>query len=344
VQAVTDFNLEIADREFVVLVGPSGCGKSTVLRMIAGLEDVTDGEIYIGGELVNGTAPRDRDVAMVFQSYALYPHMTVFDNIAYGLKLRKTPRDEIESRVRDAAAILKIEHLLERRPKALSGGERQRVALGRAMVRKPAAFLFDEPLSNLDAKLRASMRTEIKKLHERLGATFVFVTHDQTEAMTMGDRIVAVKDGRIMQTDPPGVIYGRPRNVFTAGFIGSPPMNFFEGEITRTNAGFAVSSGGDAFPLDGDMFGEHENLAVTVGIRPEDLSVDLDKYSSALTATVEVCESLGSEVLLHADYGGAKITARLPANETYDTGDTVRLAFDTQKLHLFDALTQEAIL
>jgi multiple sugar transport system ATP-binding protein len=233
VTAVSDFNLEIADKEFVVLVGPSGCGKSTTLRMVAGLEEITSGELYIGDRLVNDVSPKDRDIAMVFQTYALYPHMTVYKNMAFGLELRKTAKDEIDKRVRDAAKILDIEHLLDRKPKALSGGQRQRVALGRAIVRDPAVFLFDEPLSNLDAKLRASMRTELIKLHKRLGTTFVYVTHDQTEAMTMGDRIVVMKDGFVQQVDTPQNLYDRPVNKFVAGFIGSPQMNFLTGDFGR---------------------------------------------------------------------------------------------------------------
>ena len=247
--AVTDFNLEIQDKEFIIFVGPSGCGKSTTLRMIAGLEEISKGEMYIGGRLINDVPPKDRDIAMVFQSYALYPHMTVYKNIAFGLELRKTPKDEIDRRVHEAAKILEIEHLLDRKPKALSGGQRQRVALGRAMVRNPAVFLLDEPLSNLDAKLRTSMRTEIIKLHKKLATTFIYVTHDQTEAMTMGDRIVVMKDGIIQQVDTPQNLYDMPCNMFVAGFIGSPQMNFLDGTVTKNGDQYAIDLGGDTIPL-----------------------------------------------------------------------------------------------
>ena len=247
--SVTDFNLEIQDKEFIIFVGPSGCGKSTTLRMIAGLEEISKGEMYIGGRLINDVPPKDRDIAMVFQSYALYPHMTVYKNIAFGLELRKTPKDEIDKRVHEAAKILEIEHLLDRKPKALSGGQRQRVALGRAMVRNPAVFLLDEPLSNLDAKLRTSMRTEIIKLHKKLATTFIYVTHDQTEAMTMGDRIVVMKDGIIQQVDTPQNLYDMPCNMFVAGFIGSPQMNFLDGTVTKNGDQYAIDLGGDTIPL-----------------------------------------------------------------------------------------------
>jgi multiple sugar transport system ATP-binding protein len=350
VAAVKDFDLEIADREFVVLVGPSGCGKSTTLRMIAGLEDITAGEIRIGERVVNGVPPKDRDIAMVFQSYALYPHMTVYRNMAYGLKLRRTPKDEIETRVRNAARILEIEHLLDRLPKALSGGERQRVALGRAMVREPSAFLFDEPLSNIDAKLRASMRTEIRKLHERLGATFVFVTHDQTEAMTMGDRIVVMNGGVIQQSGTPEDVYNHPRNVVTAGFIGSPQMNFLEGELVRVGGGWAVSFGQESLPAppeaDPEELAEYEGRTVKLGVRPENVYADGDDdRGGALTAVLDARELLGSDAYLYLNYGASRVTARV-APDIYSSvrpGDTVRISIDLRRTRLFDAQTDAAI-
>ena len=271
--AVNDFNLEISDREFIILVGPSGCGKSTTLRMIAGLEDITKGELKIGDRVVNDVAPKDRDIAMVFQSYALYPHMTVYKNMAFGLELRKVPKDEIDRRVREAAKVLDIEHLLKRKPRALSGGQRQRVALGRAMVRSPSVFLLDEPLSNLDAKLRTTMRTEIKKLHQRLGTTFIYVTHDQTEAMTMGDRIVVMKDGVIQQVDTPQNLYKHPLNMFVAGFIGSPQMNFLDGRLTAKNGKIILSLSNNELDIT-DAFSKNQELiqyngqSIKVGVRP----------------------------------------------------------------------------
>lgn len=349
VHAVTGFDLEIADKEFVVLVGPSGCGKSTALRMIAGLEEISSGEIYIGGELINNVPAKDRDIAMVFQSYALYPHMSVYQNMAYGLKLRKTPRDEIDERIHEAAGILQIEHLLKRKPKALSGGERQRVALGRAIVRSPSAFLFDEPLSNLDAKLRASMRAEIKKLHERLSVTFVYVTHDQTEAMTMGDRIVVMKGGVIQQADVPRVIYNKPKNTFTAGFIGSPQMNIIPGILNETDNGFAVSFGEESILLPSNkashMNHEFDGRNVIFGIRPESLFVAGDNSEcQSITAKVELSESLGSECYLHLDFAGTSITARVPADTEIFAGDMVKMGVDINKIHLFDADTEESVL
>ena len=276
--AVTDFNLEIQDKEFIIFVGPSGCGKSTTLRMIAGLEEISKGEMYIGGRLINDVPPKDRDIAMVFQSYALYPHMTVYKNIAFGLELRKTPKDEIDKRVHEAAKILEIEHLLDRKPKALSGGQRQRVALGRAMVRNPAVFLLDEPLSNLDAKLRTSMRTEIIKLHKKLATTFIYVTHDQTEAMTMGDRIVVMKDGIIQQVDTPQNLYDMPCNMFVAGFIGSPQMNFLDGTLIKKGDLYGVDLGGDVIPLPKEKTADgkldaYVGKKVKMGIRPEDIDL-----------------------------------------------------------------------
>ncbi|MBR5721742.1 MAG: sn-glycerol-3-phosphate ABC transporter ATP-binding protein UgpC [Clostridia bacterium] len=330
VTAVSDFNLEIKDKEFIILVGPSGCGKSTTLRMVAGLEEITEGEIYIGDRLVNDVAPKDRDIAMVFQNYALYPHMTVFDNMAFGLKLRKTPKDEIRRRVEEAATILDIEHLLERKPKALSGGQRQRVALGRAIVREPKVFLLDEPLSNLDAKLRAQMRTEISKLHQRLGTTFIYVTHDQTEAMTMGTRIVVMKAGFIQQVDTPQNLYLYPCNLFVAGFIGSPQMNFIESKIlkegkdfyaefgsedTKTRAGVKYKIKLPAEKNKDDCLEAYVGKEVIMGVRPEHVHNEEDLLASnkdgIVEADVEVTELMGAETYLYMNCEGQAINARV---------------------------------
>ena len=337
VNAVTDFNLEIADKEFTILVGPSGCGKSTVLRMIAGLEEITSGEITIGGKCVNDIPAKDRDIAMVFQGYALYPHKTVYENMAYGLRLRKTPKDEIDRRIHEAAGILEIEHLLDRKPKALSGGERQRVAIGRAIVRHPAVFLFDEPLSNLDAKLRASMRSELKKLHERLGATFIYVTHDQTEAMTMGDKIVVMEKGVIRQAGAPKEIYNHPKNAFTAGFIGSPQMNLLQGVLDKSEIIFDTQR--IMLPYANDVNGK----TVSVGIRPNDIRIADEPQENTVTATVELIESLGSESYLHLDFNGMPLLARVSADIECQVGEVIKLALDTQKIYLFDAETGEAL-
>ncbi len=341
--AVNDFSLEIADKEFIILVGPSGCGKSTTLRMIAGLEHITNGELKIGDRIVNDVAPKDRDIAMVFQSYALYPHMTVYKNMAFGLELRKMPKDEIDKRVREAAKVLDIEHLLKRKPKALSGGQRQRVALGRAMVRSPSVFLLDEPLSNLDAKLRTNMRTEIKKLHQRLGTTFIYVTHDQTEAMTMGDRIVVMKDGVIQQVDSPQNLYKHPQNMFVAGFIGSPQMNFLDAEVKSKNGKIFLSLAENELDVT-DSFAktneikEYFNKSVKVGIRPEDVTVDnefiVKNPDKVLTAKLEVSELMGSESYLYLDYSGQKLTARVAADSP--ANETVELGILTDRIHLFD--------
>ena len=341
--AVNDFSLEIADKEFIILVGPSGCGKSTTLRMIAGLEPITKGELKIGDRIVNDVAPKDRDIAMVFQSYALYPHMTVYKNMAFGLELRKMPKDEIDKRVREAARVLDIEHLLKRKPKALSGGQRQRVALGRAMVRSPSVFLLDEPLSNLDAKLRTNMRTEIKKLHQRLGTTFIYVTHDQTEAMTMGDRIVVMKDGVIQQVDSPQNLYRHPQNMFVAGFIGSPQMNFLDAEVKSKNGKIFLSLAENELDVT-DSFAktneikEYFNKSVKVGIRPEDVTVDnefiVKNPDKVLTAKLEVSELMGSESYLYLDYSGQKLTARVAADSP--ANETVELGILTDRIHLFD--------
>ena len=352
VTAVHHFSLEIEDREFIVLVGPSGCGKSTTLRMIAGLEEITAGELFIGGRKVNDIPPKDRDIAMVFQNYALYPHMTVYKNMAFSLKLRGFARDEIDSRVFDAARILGIEHLLDRKPKALSGGERQRVALGRAMVRNPAVFLLDEPLSNLDAKLRASMRTELIKLHRRLETTFIYVTHDQTEAMTMGDRIVIMKDGFIQQTDTPQNLYDRPCNTFVAGFIGSPQMNFMTGILENNESECHVLVNGDKIPVGAGMeCGNAEDFSgksVTVGIRPEDIYADGplsgDETKYVISATVEVSEPMGSEIFLYLNYQDTRLTARVPPRAVYRPGDRINVGLDITRLHLFDPQTGRAIM
>ena len=342
--AVNDFNLEISDREFIILVGPSGCGKSTTLRMIAGLEDITKGELKIGDRVVNDVAPKDRDIAMVFQSYALYPHMTVYKNMAFGLELRKVPKDEIDRRVREAAKVLDIEHLLKRKPRALSGGQRQRVALGRAMVRSPSVFLLDEPLSNLDAKLRTTMRTEIKKLHQRLGTTFIYVTHDQTEAMTMGDRIVVMKDGVVQQVGKPMDLYDHPVNKFVAGFIGSPQMNFFDVTIEGNNVIFA----------DGKQITLPENIisklggktsGLILGIRGEDIKLDpqnLEIYGDEKqSAVVENTEVMGNENNLYFTFGGATAVARVSKYEISQIGDEIEFVFMPSKLHFFDKETEE---
>lgn len=345
--AVSDLNLEIQDKEFIILVGPSGCGKSTTLRMIAGLEDVTQGDLLIGEKRVNDVPSKDRDIAMVFQNYALYPHMSVYKNMAFALKLRHTPRSQIDERVRTAANALDIAHLLDRKPKALSGGQRQRVALGRAMVRDPAVFLLDEPLSNLDAKLRAAMRTEITQLHKRLDATFVYVTHDQTEAMTMGDRIVVMKDGYVQQVDTPQNLYDHPCNAFVAGFIGSPQMNFLPARLRVTNgvcAAFVQDMPVEIGPekikqIDRDYM-EKEWL---LGIRPENLYITemSDEYS--LRAYVDLVANMGSEAYLYLSIGETKLTARVPACRGIREGDTLALKMDKDKIHLFDMQTKQAI-
>lgn len=353
VTAVTDFNLDIEDKEFIILVGPSGCGKSTTLRMIAGLEEISKGELYIGETLSNDIAPKDRDIAMVFQNYALYPHMTVFDNMAFGLKLRKTPKDEIKRRVEEAARVLDISHLLDRKPKALSGGQRQRVALGRAIVRDPKVFLLDEPLSNLDAKLRAQMRTEIAKLHMRLGTTFIYVTHDQTEAMTMGDRIVVMKDGFIQQVDTPQNLYDYPVNEFVAGFMGSPQMNFVDATVGKEGEGYTLTFGGCVVPIPADKakgteIGNYVGKEVVFGIRPEDVHDEPDFIEKIgkthASADVEVTELMGAETYLYLNCEGNAMTARVEPTSTAKSGDKIDVAFDLKKLHIFDKETEVAIL
>lgn len=344
-EAVKNFNLEIADKEFIIFVGPSGCGKSTTLRMIAGLEDISSGELKIGDRVVNDVEPKDRDIAMVFQNYALYPHMTVFDNMAFGLKLRKVPKDEIRKKVEEAAKILDLDKLLDRKPKALSGGQRQRVAMGRAIVRNPKVFLMDEPLSNLDAKLRVQMRAEISALHQRLGATIIYVTHDQTEAMTLGTRIVVLKDGVIMQVDSPIKLYNEPNNLFVAGFIGSPQMNFVDAkcEVKGSQADLKVGPYTITLPeqkakvlIDKGYAGK----TVVMGIRPEDLYDSeemLQKYAnSVIEAKINVYELLGAEVYLYFDLEGANMTARVSPTTTARTGSSVKFALDVEKIHVFD--------
>ena len=360
VTAVSDFNLDIEDKEFIILVGPSGCGKSTTLRMIAGLEEISEGELYIGDRLVNDIAPKDRDIAMVFQNYALYPHMTVFDNMAFGLKLRKTPKDEIKRRVDEAARILDITHLLDRKPKALSGGQRQRVALGRAIVREPQVFLLDEPLSNLDAKLRAQMRTELSKLHLRLGTTFIYVTHDQTEAMTMGTRIVVMKDGFIQQVDTPQNLYSKPVNVFVAGFIGSPQMNFIDVTLHDKNGKLVVvfddvegadNNGYEIEIPEGKRTPELEayiGKGMILGIRPEDLKDEEMFLSAASTGlvecTVDVTELMGAETFLYVTCAGRNMIARVSPRSTAKAGDSIKMAIDVNKIHLFDKETERVVL
>ena len=347
--AVNNVNLEIKDKEFVILVGPSGCGKSTILRMVAGLEDITDGEIFIDDRLVNPVPPKDRDIAMVFQNYALYPHMTVFGNMAFGLKLRKIPKEEIERRVIEASKILGIYDLLERKPKALSGGQRQRVAVGRAIVRNPKVFLFDEPLSNLDAKLRVQMRTEISKLHQKLNTTMIYVTHDQVEAMTMGDRIVILKEGTVQQIDTPLNIYKYPKNKFVAGFIGSPPMNFMLGRIIRDN-GLWFDEGKIRLGLANKFERALEkfmNKDIILGIRPEDIydstNAGTIKDRSNVPLRAEVVEPMGNEVYLYAAAGGHSVIARLSAEFQAELGETIDVVFDMSKVHLFDVHTEEII-
>ena len=350
-EAVKDFNLEIGDKEFIIFVGPSGCGKSTTLRMVAGLEEITGGDLYIDGKRMNDVEPKDRDIAMVFQNYALYPHMTVYDNMAFGLKIRKLPKEEIDKKVHEAAKILDLEHLLDRKPKALSGGQRQRVAMGRAIVRNPKVFLMDEPLSNLDAKLRGQMRIEISKLHQKLGTTIIYVTHDQTEAMTLGTRIVVMKDGIVQQVDTPENLYERPGNKFVAGFIGAPQMNMVNADVAEKD-GIHLEFCGQSIRLD-------ENRAkilrdkgyvgkkITLGIRPEDLhdagSIDRANKDACIHATIRVYEMLGAETYLYFDMDQATWTARVDPSVKVKPGETVDLYMNTEKLHAFDVETELAI-
>ncbi len=351
-EAVKDFNLEIEDKEFIIFVGPSGCGKSTTLRMVAGLEEISSGELSIDGKIVNDVEPKDRDIAMVFQNYALYPHMTVFDNMAFGLKLRKVPKAEIKQKVEEAARILDLEKLLDRKPKALSGGQRQRVAMGRAIVREPKVFLMDEPLSNLDAKLRVQMRSEIASLHQRLGATIVYVTHDQTEAMTLGTRIVVLKDGLIMQVDSPRKLYDEPNNLFVAGFIGSPQMNFLDATCVVEGEKVSLKFGDSNIVLPPAkakklVDGGYNGKTVVFGIRPEnvnDSQIAIEtRKESTFTTTVTGYELLGSEVLLYYKVDGTDMTAKVDSRTPARLGDSIRLAIDVEKIHVFDKETELTI-
>ncbi len=350
-EAVKDFNLEIEDKEFIIFVGPSGCGKSTTLRMVAGLEDISSGELYIDGKLVNDVEPKDRDIAMVFQNYALYPHMTVYDNMAFGLKLRKVPKDEIDKKVREAAEILDLSALLDRKPKALSGGQRQRVAMGRAIVRKPKVFLMDEPLSNLDAKLRVQMRIEIAKLHQNLGTTIIYVTHDQTEAMTLGTRIVVMKAGIVQQVDTPQNLYEKPANLFVAGFMGSPQMNFLDATVKVEGNVANLVEAGKSIPLPAAkskalIDGGYNGKTVTFGIRPEDVYDSEEFLANAPTtfeSKVKVYELLGAEVYLYFDLDQFPITARVDSRTNARPGDAIKFAFDIDKIHVFDKETEVTI-
>lgn len=346
-KVVRDVNFTVNDKEFVVIVGPSGCGKTTTLRMIAGLEEITSGDLYIDAVRMNDVSPKDRDIAMVFQNYALYPHMTVYENMAFGLKLRKFPKDEINKRVTEATKILGLENHLTRKPKVLSGGQRQRVAVGRAIVRKPKVFLFDEPLSNLDAKLRVQMRTEISKLHQNLGATMIYVTHDQTEAMTMGDRIVVMKDGVVQQIDTPLNIYNNPINKFVAGFIGTPSMNFIEGSLFEDNGLNFISRGQSlSFKLDEKMYVNLKSRIgklLWLGIRPENI-IDKEIIPKTLTAkfeaNLEIVEPMGNEIFIYFDVESSQFLARIPSRDKPEPNARMNLYFDLTKLHFFDAGTE----
>jgi multiple sugar transport system ATP-binding protein len=352
--AVQDFNLEIEDKEFIIFVGPSGCGKSTTLRMVAGLEDISSGTLAIDGRVVNDVEPKDRDIAMVFQNYALYPHMTVYDNMAFGLKLRKMPKEEIDKKVREAAKILDLDKLLDRKPKALSGGQRQRVAMGRAIVRNPKVFLMDEPLSNLDAKLRVQMRTEISRLHQRLGATIIYVTHDQTEAMTLGTRIVVMKDGIVQQIDTPQNLYNAPGNLFVAGFIGSPQMNFIDVNLTKKGNDLFAVIGEDEILVPASKAAAliekgYVDKTVILGIRPEDVHDSAEFVAAAkdkkavISAEVKVYELLGAEVFLYFDFHGTQMTARVDPRTTARQGDQVTFGLDMEHCHFFDKDTEITI-
>jgi len=352
VVAVKDLNIEVADKEFLVLVGPSGCGKTTSLRMLAGLEEISEGEIWIGDRLVNNVAPKDRDIAMVFQSYALYPHMTVYENMAFGLRLRRVPRDEIDRRVRETAKSLMIDHLLDRKPRQLSGGQRQRVAVGRAIVREPQVFLMDEPLSNLDAKLRVEARAFISKLHQRLGTTFIYVTHDQVEAMTMGTRIAVMNAGELQQIDTPQNLYNHPANVFVAGFIGSPSMNFFENSelISEDGKLYVITSNHYKVPVPEDRYQryrDHVGQQVIFGIRPE--SIHDSHYAppriqaAPVEANVDVVEQMGNEKILYLEEGGKTFVARVDPRTQAHVGQRIQVVIDVLNMHLFDVKTQKAL-
>ena len=353
VTAVSDFNLEVKDKEFIVFVGPSGCGKTTTLRMIAGLEEITEGELFIGDQLVNDVAPKDRQIAMVFQNYALYPHMSVFENMSFGLKLNKTPKEEIKRRVEEAARILDITHLLDRKPKALSGGQKQRVALGRAIVRNPKVFLLDEPLSNLDAKLRAAMRTELTKLHNRVGTTFVYVTHDQVEAMTMATRIVVMKDGLIQQVDTPQNLYDSPCNIFVAGFIGTPQMNFINGKLVKKDDGVYFNFEDIAIKLpenkaNAPELADYIGNEVIVGLRPEAISDEAKVVEAnpetSIDVNVDVTELMGAEIYLYLNIGETNMIARVSSRSQSRAGQQIKVNFDMSRLHIFDKDTERCII
>ncbi len=348
--AVNDMDIEVADKEFLVLVGPSGCGKTTALRLLAGLEEISEGKILIGDRVVNDVAPKDRDIAMVFQSYALYPHLSVYDNMAFGLKLRKFSKDEIKRRVNEAAEILGIQELLDRKPRQLSGGQRQRVAVGRAIVREPKVFLFDEPLSNLDAKLRVAMRAEISKLHQRLETTFIYVTHDQVEAMTMATRIAVINKGILQQVDNPQHLYDKPNNLFVAGFIGSPAMNFFPAKLRRDDGKLMVDTGSFAVAIPAENakpFQGHENKNVIFGIRPENIHdphfIPPNIHTEKVEAQVDVTELMGNEIFLHMVSGQNTFVARVDPRSNMRVGEKTQIAFDMDNFHIFDAETEEAI-
>jgi multiple sugar transport system ATP-binding protein len=350
VVAVNDMDVQVADKEFLVLVGPSGCGKTTALRLLAGLEEISDGEIKIGDRVVNDVAPKDRDIAMVFQSYALYPHLSVYDNMAFGLKLRKFSKDEIKRRVGEAADILGIQDLLDRKPRQLSGGQRQRVAVGRAIVREPKVFLFDEPLSNLDAKLRVAMRAEINKLHQRLQTTFIYVTHDQVEAMTMATRIAVINKGILQQVDSPQNLYDRPNNLFVAGFIGSPAMNFFPAKLRKDNGKLMVDASTFAVSIPSEntkTYQAHEGKNVIFGIRPEDIHdpkfTPPNVHTENVESQVDVTELMGNEIFLHMLSGENSFVARVDPRSKMQVGEKVQIAFDMDNVHIFDAETEEAI-
>lgn len=350
VVAVNDLDIEIEDKEFLVLVGPSGCGKSTALRLLAGLEDITEGRILIGDQVVNDVAPKDRDIAMVFQSYALYPHMSVFDNMAFGLKLRKYPKEEIQRRVQEAADILGIRELLDRKPRQLSGGQRQRVAVGRAIVREPKVFLFDEPLSNLDAKLRVQTRAEITKLHQRLATTFIYVTHDQVEAMTMASRIAVMNQGLLQQIDTPQKLYDVPNNLFVAGFIGSPAMNFFDAVLKKDGENLFVDAGAFSvqIPVERlDVYAPHAGKEVTFGLRPEDIHdpnfAPPGIVPREVQGSIEVTELMGNEIFVYMQSGDHSYVARVDPRTDFKMGDKVQVAFNMDNMHIFDKSTEQAI-
>ena len=350
VVAVDDLNIHVDDKEFLVLVGPSGCGKTTALRLLAGLEEVTQGQIQIGDRVVNDIAPKDRDIAMVFQSYALYPHMTVYDNLAFGLKLRKTPKGEIKRRVKEAAEMLGIQDLLDRKPRQLSGGQRQRVAVGRAIVREPKVFLFDEPLSNLDAKLRVETRANISKWHQRLQTTFIYVTHDQMEAMTMATRIAVINKGKLLQIDTPQNLYDHPTNIFVAGFIGSPAMNFFRAHLRKDGSKLHIDSGDFSVPIPSDrgkVLQDYVNKPVVFGIRPEDIHnpqfAPSNIHGESITARVDVTELMGNEIFLYMMNGSNNFVARVDPRTTFRMGDSVKVILNMDNFHLFDPETEQAI-